>query len=424
VSPVAASRITTVRPSSIDGALLAPPSKSVMLRVIAAALLNGEEPTRILNPSLCDDARSGLRVAEALGATTRVWPAEVVIEGGLRARQRTLDCGESGLSLRMFLAVAALAGEELTLTGRPALLRRPATAVEAPLAALGARCRTEAGFPPVVVRGPLHAGEAEVDGSLSSQFLSGLLIALPSVEGDSVLTVRNLKSRPYVDLTLDLLERFGVRVARPGEARFAIPGGQRPRIGDFVVDGDWSAAATLFVLGAVAGRVRVTGLRSDSPQADRCVLDTIEATGARVRRFDDGAEVERDRLQAFEFDATDAPDLVPALAALACHCEGTSRLRGVGRLRHKECDRAGAVVRELSGLGGRVTLRNDALEIRGGPLTGGMGRAHGDHRIAMALTAAAVGARAPVAIEGAGHVAKSYPGFFADLAAVGARVEA
>lgn len=408
-------------PSRIDGALVAPPSKSVMIRVTAAALLADGTRTRISNPSLCDDARSGLRVAEALGATVEIADGAVTVEGGLRPARRRLDCGESGLCLRMFLAVAALCDDELTLTGRGPLLRRPTTAVEGPLLALGATCRTSDERPPVSVRGPLRGGEAVVDGSLSSQFLSGLLLALPCVEQDSRLVAKSLASRPYVDLTLTLLHRFGVHIEREGDDRFLIPGGQQPFVGDFSVEGDWSAAASLLVLGAVGGRIRVTGLDPDSAQADRRVLDVLEAAGAQVTRLAGGAEVEHNSLRAFRFDATDAPDLVPPLAALACHCEGTSVLTGVRRLRYKESSRAEIVARELARLGVRIDAGDDTLVIRGGPVRGGSARSHGDHRIAMALAAASVAARGPVAIDGLEHVAKSYPGFLEDLAAVRAR---
>jgi 3-phosphoshikimate 1-carboxyvinyltransferase len=407
-----------VSPSRIDGTLVAPPSKSVMIRVTAAALLADGATTRIFNPTLCDDALSGLRVAEGLGAAVEVADGVVTIEGGLHPARRLLDCGESGLCLRMFLAIGALSSEEVTLTGRGPLLRRPTTAIEHPLRALGATCRTQNDRPPVTVCGPLRGGEASVDGALSSQFLTGLLLALPCAEKDSRLHVENLTSRPYVELTLALLRRFGVRIERMDEDRFLIPGGQRPTVGEWHVEGDWSAAASLLVLGAVGGRIRVTGLDPDSVQADRRILDILADAGARVARLADGAEVEHGSLRAFRFDATDAPDLVPPLAALACHCAGTTVLTGVRRLRYKETSRAEIVARELSALGVRIDAGADTLVISGGPLRGGSARSHGDHRIAMALAAAAVGARGPVAIEGVEHVAKSYPGFLDDLATV------
>jgi 3-phosphoshikimate 1-carboxyvinyltransferase len=413
----------SVHPSSLEGAARAPSSKSVMQRITAAALLAEGRKTRILNPSICDDSLAALRVAGELGAGIKATRAEVVIEGGLRPRGGQLDCGESGLCLRLFSAVAALWSGELTLTGKGSLLLRPVAMIEGPLRELGVACRTENGLPPVRVRGPLRGGNAAVDGSLSSQFLSGLLMALPLAGADSALEVRNLKSRPYIGMTLRILGDCGIRVDHENYERFTIPGGQKYEIGRYEVEGDWSAAAPLFVAAAVGGKIRVSGLRADSLQADRRILDALGAAGAGVRRFPDGATVEQGDLRAFSFDATDAPDLLPPLAALACHCAGTSQLKGASRLRHKESDRAAVLSEELRRLGGRVTALGDFLEIRGGQLQGGTVRSHGDHRIAMALAAAAVAARGPVDIEDAECVAKSYPGFFEDLASVGVRID-
>jgi 3-phosphoshikimate 1-carboxyvinyltransferase len=413
----------SVHPSRLEGEARAPSSKSVMQRITAAALLAEGRKTRILNPSICDDSLAALRVAGELGAGIKATRAEVVIEGGLRPRGGQLDCGESGLCLRLFSAVAALWSGELTLTGKGSLLLRPVAMIEGPLRELGVACRTENGLPPVRVRGPLRGGNAAVDGSLSSQFLSGLLMALPLAGADSALEVRNLKSRPYIGMTLRILGDCGIRVDHENYERFTIPGGQKYEIGRYEVEGDWSAAAPLFVAAAVGGKIRVSGLRADSLQADRRILDALGAAGAGVRRFPDGATVEQGDLRAFSFDATDAPDLLPPLAALACHCAGTSQLKGASRLRHKESDRAAVLSEELRRLGGRVTALGDFLEIRGGQLQGGTVRSHGDHRIAMALAAAAVAARGPVDIEDAECVAKSYPGFFEDLASVGVRID-
>lgn len=414
----------TVHPSRIDGTVRAPASKSVMIRVTAAALLAGNDETVIMNPSMSEDALSGLRVAAALGAEVEDTDGAVTIRGGLSPRAAVLDCGESGLCIRMFAAIAALCDQELTLTGRNPLLLRPTTSCEGTLGALGAKCTTTGGFPPVVVRGPLRGGEALVDGAMSSQFLSGLLLALPLVDADSTLNVQHLASRPYVDLTLRLLTSFGIQVEREGYERFVIPGGQTYRIGTHEVEGDWSAAAFLLVLGAVGGRLRVTGLDPHSAQADRRVLNVLERAGANVIHYDDGAEVSRGELTAFEFDLIDAPDLLPPLAALAAHCEGTSVLRHTDRTIHKESNRVEAVASEFSGLGIRVAAKKDTLEITGGPVSGGRGDAHGDHRVAMALAAAACTATGPIEIEGAEHVAKSYPRFFDDLTAAGGKVGA
>ncbi|HYA49301.1 MAG TPA: 3-phosphoshikimate 1-carboxyvinyltransferase [Burkholderiales bacterium] len=413
----------SVHPSSIEGAVKAPPSKSVMQRFTAAALLAEGRTTRIRNPSVCDDSLAALRVAGELGAAIKATLGEVVIQGGLEPRSRELDCRESGLCLRLFTAVAALRPEELVLSGRGSLLRRSVEMVERPLRELGASCQTESGFPPVLVRGPLVGGTAFVDGSASSQFLSGLLMALPLAGRDSRLVVRNLMSRPYVDMTLQVLAACGVKVRNENYGEFIVPAGQAYAPGDLEVEGDWSAAAALLVAGAVGGKLRVHGLRPDSVQADRRVLTALGAAGARVRVLGDSAEVEKSDLRAFSFDATDAPDLLPPLVALACHCAGTSTLAGASRLRGKESDRAAALVEEFGRLGARIAVEGDVIEVRGGMLAAGEVHSAGDHRIAMALAAAALCARGTVAIDGAECVAKSYPGFFEDLASVGGKID-
>jgi 3-phosphoshikimate 1-carboxyvinyltransferase len=413
----------SVHPSSVEGAVQAPPSKSVMQRVTAAALLAEGRTTRIRNPSFCDDSLAALRIAGELGAAIRATLGEVVVEGGLGPRGRELDCGESGLCLRLFTAVAALCREDLVLSGRGSLLRRPMEMAERPLRDLGALCQTTGGFPPVRVRGPLAGGTAFVDGSTSSQFLSGLLMALPLAGRDSRLVVRDLKSRPYVDLTLQVLGECGIAVGNEDYREFIVPGGQAYAPGDLEVEGDWSAAAALLVAGAVAGRLRVSGLRPGSVQADRHVLAALGAAGARVRTFGDGAEAERGDLRAFTFDATDAPDLLPPLVALACHCAGTSSLTGASRLRNKESDRAAALAEEFGRLGARIAVDGDVIEVRGGMLAGGEVHSAGDHRIAMALAVAGLAARGTVAIDGAECVSKSYPRFFEDLASAGGRID-
>ena len=394
-----------------------------MLRLAAAALLAGPSESRILNPSDCDDARAGLDVIQALGADVVSGAGEIVVRGGLSPRGRRLDCGESGLCLRLFSAVAALRPEELVLTGRGSLLKRPAGMIERALSDLGAVCRTRRGFPPVAVRGPVRGGRIAVDGSVSSQLLTGLLMALPLAAADSELTVNGLRSRPYVDLTLGVLAGLGIRVGNDGYERFMVPGGQRYRPGTYAVEGDWSAAASLFVAAAVAGRLEVGGLDVRSRQADKRILEVLEEAGAAVRVSPGSVTVERKGLRAFVFDAGDCPDLAPPLAALACHCPGTSRILGIERLKHKESDRAAVLAKELGRLGARIRLDGGVLEITGGTLGGGAAVARGDHRIAMALAAAAVGAAGPVAIEGAEAVAKSYPLFFEDLAAAGGRID-
>jgi 3-phosphoshikimate 1-carboxyvinyltransferase len=344
----------------------------------------------------------------------------VKIKGRGRPVKSVLDCGESGLSLRLFAPIAALGKREMTLQGQGTLRERPVGVIEAPLTQLGVACRSNGGFPPLTVKGPLRAGRVELDGSVSSQFLTGLLTALPVCEGDSEIAVSDLKSKPYVDLTLSVLSIFGVSVDWDKQHDvFTVQGGQRFEPRRYEVEGDWSGAAFLFVAAAIAGRIVVANLAPASRQADTRVLDALRAAGAAVSASDGTVTVAAGDLKAFEFDATDCPDLFPPLAALACFCDGRSAILGVERLRHKESNRASALVEEFSRIGGRLAVQGNVLRIQGRPLEGGAINARGDHRIAMAGAVAGLRAANGVWVEGPQCVSKSYPAFFEDLASVG-----
>jgi 3-phosphoshikimate 1-carboxyvinyltransferase len=408
-----------IKPSKIDGRVAAPPSKSAMIRAVAAASLAGGI-TEIRNPAFCDDALAALGVSVALGAKVACSEKAVKIKGQGRPVKSILDCGESGLSLRLFAPVAALGKKEMTLSARGSLQARPVGMIEAPLAELGAACRSHAGFPPLKVKGPLRGGRARLDGSVSSQFLTGLLTALPVCEADSELTVAKLTSRPYVDLTISVLARFGVSVSwDKTKDVFKVRGRQRFEPQRYDVEGDWSAAAFLLVAGAIAGRITVGNLAPDSCQADRRILDVLRAAGAVIATDDSEVSVEAGKLKAFDFDATDSPDLFPPLAALACFCDGLSSIRGVYRLRHKESDRAAALVEEFARIGGQLEIRGNVMRIQGRRLEGGVVDSRGDHRLAMAGSVAGLRSGNGVRVEGAQSVSKSYPRFFEDLASVG-----
>ncbi len=411
----------SIRPSEIKGTVRAPASKSMLQRAIAAALLS-EGTTTISNPTYSNDAVAALRVVEALGAAVTAGKDDILIRGGMNPTGAVLNCGEAGLSIRMFSPIAALWHEELTLTGEGSLVTRPVSMIEKPLNALGAVVTTTNGRPPLTVRGPLLGGEAEVDGSVSSQLLTGLLMALPRARKDSRLKVRDLKSTPYIDMTLDLLDRFGVVVEHTGYETFFIKGNQTYSCEEYSVEGDWSGAAFLLTAGAVGGSVTVTGLDTASPQADRRILDALEAAGAVVKRSGNTVEVARSELKGFEFDATHCPDLFPPLVVLACNCTGTTVLTGVERLIHKESNRAAALEREFSALGAVIRIEGNRMAIDGVKLNGGVIDSHNDHRIAMAGAAAALNARGDVTVRGYECAAKSYPDFFEDFSTIGGNV--
>ncbi len=411
-----------VYPSEISGIIAAPASKSVMQRAIAAALLADGESV-ITHPSFCDDSLAAMRVASGLGATVEKKSDRVIINGGIKPVSDTLNCGESGLCIRMFTPIAALSGRKMVFTGEGSLVSRPVSGIEAALEKLGVSVKSNNSLLPIEVSSMLKGGSAEVDGSLSSQFLTGLLMALPLAEKDSVIKVDSLKSREYIDITIDVLKKFGVRVENHGYNEFKIPGGQKYKPANISVEGDWSGAAFLLCAGAIAGSVSVTGLNSESYQPDRAVITALKKCGAEVTVEKNVIHVKSGNLYGFEFDATECPDLFPPLAALAFYCKGESVIWGAGRLKHKESDRGAAIISEFEKMGGSVRIDKDCMIIRGSSLTGGLADSHGDHRMAMACAIAALGSSGAVVIDHAECVNKSYNEFYDDMIKLGADIK-
>ncbi|HRS51126.1 MAG TPA: 3-phosphoshikimate 1-carboxyvinyltransferase [Candidatus Marinimicrobia bacterium] len=412
----------SVKFSTIDGTVAAPASKSVVQRVIAMALL-AEGTSRFGNVTLCDDSQAAIEIARALGAEIDLTDRILTVKGGFKPRQTVLDCGESGLCSRLFAAVAALSPQELVLTGRPALCQRPADMIPEPLQKLGARCESDNGHLPLKISGPLKGGKVKIDGSISSQFLTGLLVALPVVAADSEISVENLKSKPYIDLTIAILGKFGIHIENHNYSRFFIPGGQKYQATEFDVEGDFSGAAFLLTAGALRGQITVTGLNPASQQADRAILELLQQCGARVKISTGEIGVVHSELHAFTCDANHYPDLFPPLVALAAGCEGVSRIAGAERLFYKESNRAAVLKTEFGKLGIDIGIEGDTMLIKGSKVQGGLTESHNDHRIAMALAIAGLGSEKPVVIEGAECVAKSYPTFFDDLKSVGGNID-
>ena len=401
--------------STINWQVEVPASKSMAQRAIVAALLTGGVCT-LRNLTLCDDTLGALNVVRQCGVEVEQVGREYRLNAVRVAWPSVWHCGESGLLARVLLPVAALADRWVHLEGAGSLLSRPVGMLEEPLRALGVSVSTRGGCLPAEVRGPMQGGEIFLDGRISSQALTGLLLALPLVQRDSVVHVEGLVSTPYVEMTLDLLARLGIRVEHEDYRRFFIPGRQAYAPFVLCVEGDWSAASCVLVAGALAGEVQVTGLALDTRQADVALLEVLRVAGVdfRVEQTGEGCIVttRRGDYRGFEFDATDCPDLFPALVALAAGAQGVSRLRGVHRLVHKESNRAAALQMEFEKLGIAVTCEEDEMIVRGGVVRGGVVDAHGDHRVAMALAVTALRANAPVCIRGAESVAKSYPAFW------------
>ncbi|MFQ5722040.1 MAG: 3-phosphoshikimate 1-carboxyvinyltransferase [Candidatus Aminicenantales bacterium] len=413
-----------IKPSILKGKILAPPSKSITVRAAAAALLSFEE-THLLQPSFCDDAQAAFRIIETLGAKVKHNQDEnICVMARMAAREKiVLNCGESALAMRLFTPIAALLNIPIKLKARGTLQRRPMGFMEPALKQLNAWLQTANGKPPLWIKGPLQAGQAVVDGSLSSQFLSGLLMALPLVQGKSEIRVPVLKSSPYVRMTLDLLSAFNIEIQSDKElSHFIIPGNQSYKRKEYIIGKDWSGASFLLVAGALCGSVSVEGLDIYSPQPDKRILEALETAGAKVSISSNSITVENQSLNSFDFDASQCPDLIPPLAVLAAGCRGVSRLKGTDRLTHKESNRKQALLTELGKIGVDIKSEGHSLIIKGGPIKGGTVHSYHDHRLAMAEAVAGLSSKTGVKIKNWQAVSKSYPAFFHDLKSLGGNI--
>ena len=462
-----------------------PVSKSFAQRaIIAAALADGVSHLRGYTP--CGDNEAALQVARNLGAEVSVEGTEVTIKGiaaqfGSLAKSE-LHVGESGLLTRMMIPVLAqLCPGSVTVTGEKTLLNRPLTgakeimeAFEAGIESVATGAVGGAEGPvalcadspvatdgpvkvPLKVTGPLKPGRAEISGKHGSQLISGLLMALPFAQKNSTLVVTDPKSIPYMFITLEVLKKFGIKIANDmlggreflesggdwslcTEMHFKVKGGQKYKAADIDLEGDWSAAANFLVAGAIFGHLELQGLDTTSLQADLSIMDILMDAGASLSQLDGkrgDIVVQRAPLQAFEVDASNCPDLFPILAVLAAFCQGTSRMSGVDRLANKESDRAKAILEMLTQMGVKALIEGDVLVVEGHTLAqrllgspiesgmtgatllkGGAYTSHHDHRMVMALKVASLGADSPITIDDEACVAKSFPQFHELFASV------
>jgi len=411
-----------VYPSVVSGSLPAPASKSHTIRAVAAAMLAFGKTT-LFHPSHGNDAEVMFDIARKSGATVISFPDRVEITGKSYLRQTTINCGESGLCARLMIALAALFTSEVTVTGRGTLLNRQLGDIIIPLNHLDVDCSSENGYLPFKIRGPIKAGNVIVDGALSSQFISGLMMVLPLLDENSILTVKNIKSAPYINLTTEVLKNFGVKIEKIANHQFFIPGKQIYQPSQISIEGDWSGAAFLAVAALVSGSLIITGLDPGSTQADANLKDFLLSAGLTFSQTDKQFYLSKNNIPAFTFDCSDSPDLMLPLAVLATCAEGPCTITGTDRLRYKESDRNAAIQQELGKLGIRMVAGDDKIVVYPGKIIGGETSSHHDHRIAMACAIAGLVAQSPVIIQDAECVSKSYPAFFDDLKSIGAHVE-
>jgi len=427
----------SIIPSQLSGDIIAPASKSSMQRACAAALLHSGT-TIIQNPGNSNDDLAAIELIKNLGAVISNNNQELVIHSkginnNLVENEEALvvNCGESGLGIRMFTPIIALSNKKITINGKGSLLTRPMDFFDTILPQLGVNIASNEGKLPLIIQGPLLPNEITVDGSLSSQFLTGLLFAYASsVKAPTNIIVTNLKSKPYIDLSLQVLTHFGYNISHQNHETFTILPKQidsSDKTINYTVEGDWSGAAFLLVAGAIAGNICVKGLDVFSTQADKAILQALMDSGCRLSVTEKEIIVAKppltNGLVPFHFNATDCPDLFPPLVALAAFCNGKTVIEGVNRLAHKESNRGLTLQEEFGKLGITIHLQDDLMIVEGGTqIKDATVHSHHDHRIAMACAITALNANGTVVIENADAINKSYPSFYSHLQQLGAKV--
>ena len=420
-----------IQPSKLSGTLTAPASKSSMQRACAAALVRKGESI-IHNPGISNDDQAALSIIKNLGATIEYSNETLIIKSrGIQPISNEINCGESGLSIRMFTPIAALSKTTITINGTGSLLSRPMNFFDEILPKLSVDIHSNNGKLPLQITGPLYPKNIIVDCSLSSQFLTGLLMSFAAYElsNDVTISVQDLKSKPYIDLTLAVMQSFGLNVPiNNNYESFTFhhtKSNQTKQLSvNYTVEGDWSGGAFLLVAGAIAGNITVKGLDVFSTQADKAILQALMDCGCQISIQSEAIEIGPSKLKPFHFDATDCPDLFPPLVALAAYCDGTSAIEGVNRLAHKESNRGLTLQQEFGKMGIEIVLQDDLMLVKGG--VGVMGaniHSHHDHRIAMSCAIAALSASGETTIDNAEAISKSYPNFYEHLQKIGVSIQ-
>lgn len=412
----------SVSKSQVHGLLDAPPSKSYTIRALMCAALSPGQ-SYIRRALTADDTLAAAEVLRKIGAEVRQSAYGWRISGGkLKAPDSELFCRNSAATFRFMIALAALLPGTVRLVPGAGLARRPVLPLLDALSQLGVKCRMD-GSTVVVEGGSFAGGTVKLAGDVSSQFISALLLAAPlAQQGLNIELTTPLASRPYLDMTVECLKKFGIRVAAsPDMSDFKVAG-QNYRATEYTVEGDWSQASYLLALGAISGEVVVTGLNAESLQGDRIILNLLQKMGARLSVRRSSVMVQKSYLHGITADMSDCIDLLPTLAVLAAAADGESHFSGIKNARLKESNRVEALRQELQKMGVRVREEENRLSIMGGRLTGAVIDSHADHRLAMAfgVLGTAVG---DTTILGAESVEKTYPEFWQALASLGAKVE-
>ncbi|MEW6069426.1 MAG: 3-phosphoshikimate 1-carboxyvinyltransferase [Candidatus Thermoplasmatota archaeon] len=411
--------------SSVEGAVLASPSKSYTHRAFIMGFLGGN--TKIYNPLISNDTKATLEAIKAFGGVIdKACNYYKISSSGLTQPQDIIDVENSGTTLRLMTGVASLLPGTTIFTGDESLKKRPMAPLLNALNQLGGTCYSikKDCTPPIIVKGKIKGGKTFIRGDISSQFISSLLISTPLAEKNTtIILTTELKSRPYLDITLEMLENFGVEINKEKNC-FLVRSAQKYLKKDFSVPGDFSSASFLFAAAAITkGKVKVKNLSLDTKQGDKKILEILEKFGTEVKIKGNEISVEGRELKGTEIDCKDVPDLFPVIATIGAYAKDETKLTGVRHLRYKESDRINAMAQALKRMGCKVKELEDGLVIKGGrPLKGAEIDSRNDHRILMACVIAALGAKGETLISYPNCYKVSYPNFIKDLKKIGAEV--
>ena len=415
-------RIITFRGGKVVGKVDVPPSKSYTHRAILVSALSGGRCV-VSNPLDSFDTRATCEAARSMGAKITSQDGSLVVESnGIHAPDRMIDVQNSGTTMRLMTGIAALFDKEVTLTGDESIQKRPMGPLLKALEDCGVECRSNDGKPPVTLKGPVKGDVIRIDGSMSSQFVSSMLMMSPLVGRRMEIIVEGKAvSRPYIEITLSIMKRFDVDVERTGTGYIIEPQSYRPC--DYRVPADFSSSAFPLVAGGLSGKVTVEGLDMNDPQGDKKIVDILRDAGCIIEERDGAITCSfNGRPKALDIDLSDMPDLFPIVAVLMSTADGTSRLYGAPQLRFKESDRIESVEKMLKALGADITGTDDGCVINGIPkLKGGCIEHGGDHRLMMAAAVASLISDGPVTMEDDGCWNVSYPGFVEKMSSIGLR---
>lgn len=407
----------TIKPGKRSGVIQIPASKSDSQRaILAAGLAKGESILKNIGDS--SDEQAMLESIQKLGAKVISNSDQTHSITGIQQfpENAEIDIRESGLGCRLITSVAAAHNGEFTIIGHGSILKRPMTFFEEILPKIGAKVSSTNGYLPLKINGPITGGSIQFKGNDSSQYLSGLLMGLPLTKEDTYIEVTELNSLPYVEMTLHTLEQFGIIIQQKNFENFIIGGKQKYISCNYTIESDWSSASYWLVASALGMDIELTGLTFASYQADKMIMKAFEAANCIVEFHEKKMKVDGSKRTAFKFDATNCPDLFPALATFAALTEGKSEIKGVHRLEHKESNRGLVLQQEFEKLGVNIVLDDDTMHIYGkSQIEGGKTNSNNDHRIAMCLAIAGLFSESEIEIEGAEAVNKSYPDFWKHL---------